>query len=108
MLNFLCSVFNNDENKEVADWIVKSFPVIEIVLLCLLALCSIVMIVLVCMQKTDNEGISALSGKSDTFYNRNKGATLQGKIQKWTTIVAIVIMVICVMFIVMNGIFPRF
>lgn len=100
-LSFLCK----DENAETASWIVNSFPIIKVVILCLLALCSIAMIVLVVMQKSENNGVSAVTGQSDTFYNRNKGATLQGKIKVLTIICAVCIMVLCLAFFIMNQIY---
>ena len=101
ILNFLCK----DENAGTAAWVVDSWPIIKIVIMSILAVFAIAMIVLVVMQKSNSNGISAISGQTDTFYNRNKGATLQGKIKKWTVICAIVIMVLCVIFLVMNQIY---
>ena len=101
ILNFLCK----DENAGTAAWVVNSWPIIKIVIMCVLAVFAIAMIVLVVMQKSNSNGISAISGQTDTFYNRNKGATLQGKIKKWTVICAIVIMVLCVVFLIMNQIY---
>lgn len=103
LYNFMAA---RNENTEVAPWIVNSFPVIKIVIMCVLALLSIMMIVLVVMQKSDTNGISAINGQSDTFYNKNKGATLQGKIKILTIIDAVLIMVLCVVFLVLNTIFP--
>ena len=101
ILNFLCK----DENAGTAAWVFDSWPIIKIVIMSILAVFAIAMIVLVVMQKSNSNGISAISGQTDTFYNRNKGATLQGKIKKWTVICAIVIMVLCVIFLVMNQIY---
>ncbi len=108
MLNFARFLCTRDENASMPAWIVSSFPVIEIVIMCLLAVCAIVMIVLVCMQKSNTNGISAISGQADTFYNRNKRSTLQGKIKTLTIIDAVLIMVLCIIYVIMNAIFPRF
>ena len=69
-----------DENKATASWIVNSFPIIKIVIMSILALLAIALIVLIVMQKGNTNGSSALTGKSDTFYNRNKKSTLQGNV----------------------------
>lgn len=98
---FMCS----DENKAVAPWVANSFPIIKIVIMCLLILLSIAMIVLVVMQKGDSNGSSALTGKSDTFYNRNKKTTLQGKIKVLTIIVASIMMFLCLLFMIMSQIY---
>jgi len=102
--NFMCA----DENSATASWIVNSFPVIKIVIVSLLALLSIVMIVLVVLQKSDTNGVSAISGNSETFYNKNKGATLQGKIRVITIIDAVLILVLCIAYLVLNKIFQGF
>ncbi len=103
LISFICA---RDENAATAPWIADSFPIIKIVLLCLLAICSIAMIVFVIMQKSNTNGVSAISGQSDTFYNRNKGATLQGKIKTLTIIDAVLIMVFCIAFLILNTIYP--
>lgn len=94
-----------DTNKETADWVVNSFPVIKIVILCLLLVLSIAMIVLVVMQKSNTNGSGAITGQSDTFYNRNKGATLQGKIKVATIVCASLILVLCLAFLIMTQIY---
>ena len=101
IFNFLCT----DANKEVPAWIVSSFPVIKIVIMCVLLVLSIAMIVMVVMQKSNTNGVSAISGQSDTFYNRNKKATLQGLIKKLTIIDAVLILVLCVAFLILNTIY---
>lgn len=103
-LNIL-SLICKDENAETAGWVVESFPIIKIVIMCLLALLSIAMIVLVVMQKSNTNGAGAITGQSDTFYNRNKGATLQGKIKVLTIICAVLIMVLCLTFLIMSQIY---
>lgn len=94
--------------EEVAGWISSSFPIIKLVLVCILAVLSIIMIVLVCMQKSNTNGVSAISGQSDTFYNRNKGATLQGKIKIMTIIDACLILVITIAYLILDSIFYGF
>lgn len=96
--NFMCE--ESAETKGMPDWIVKSFPVINIVIIAVLAVLAIAMMVFVLMQKSDSDGMSAISGKTDTFYNKNKGATLQGKIRVLTIIDAVLILVLCLLFLV--------
>lgn len=103
-LSFLCA----DENSATADWIVSSFPIIKIVIVAILAVLAVAMIVLVVLQKSDTNGITAISGKSDTFYNKNKAATLQGKIKVITIIDAVCILVLCIVYLVLNKIFQGF
>lgn len=94
-----------DENKATAAWIVNSFPIIKVVIMALLALLSLALIVLVVMQRGETNGSAALTGKTDTFYNRNKKTTLQGKIKVLTIIVASIMMVLCLAFMIMSQIY---
>lgn len=94
-----------DENKAAAGWVVNSFPIIKIVIMAVLALLSLTLIVLVVMQKGDTNGSAALTGKTDTFYNRNRKTTLQGKIKVLTVIIASIMMVLCLVFMIMSQIY---
>ncbi len=102
--NLICM----DENAATADWIAKSFPVIKIVLISVLALLAIAMIVLILMQKSNTNGVSAVTGQTNTFYNRNKGATLQGKIKVLTIVCAVCIMVVVVAYLIISQIYKGF
>ena len=105
----LHTLFNNasmllaDTNAEVAPWMAESFPVIKIVISVLLVICALFMIVAVVATKGESNGATGITGSSaDTFYNRNKGGSLQGKIKKLIMIDAIVIMVLAVVFVILN------
>ena len=98
---FICA----DENKAVAPWVESSFPTIKVVIMCVLAVLAVAMIILIVMQKSNTNGVSAVTGQTDTFYNRNKKATLQGKIKTLTIIDAVFILVLCIAFLVLNTIY---
>lgn len=102
MFNFT-TLLAATNDKAVPAWVESSFPVIKIVLACLIFACSLVMIIINLCQKTDADGTNAITGQADTFYNRNKGGSLQGKIKKLTVILSICLMVLCVVFFVMNS-----
>lgn len=108
MFNTITNLICMDENAATADWIVKSFPIIKIVLVSVLGLLAIAMIVFVLMQKSNTNGVSAVTGQSNTFYNRNKGATLQGKIKGLTIACAICIMVIVLAYLIISQIYTNF
>lgn len=91
-----------DANKEVAPWIANSFPIIEIVIAAVLTLCSLFMIVAVILQKGESNGVTGITGQADTFYNRHKGGSLQGKLKKWVLADAILILVLGVTFLVLS------
>lgn len=95
-----------EDSKDVAPWISSSFPIIKIVLAVLICLCSILIIVFVLTQKTEDQGgTNAITGQADTFYNRNKGESLQGKVKKATVALAIVMFVLCVLYLIVNIIY---
>lgn len=100
------SLLLTDTNKEVPEWVANSFPIIEIVLAVLITICSIFMIVAVVAQKGESNGVTGITGSSaDTFYNRNKSGSLQGKIKKLVTIAAILILVFAVAFLILSSIY---
>ena len=104
-MNIFSLISAADENVGRPDWIVNSFPIIRVVIMCVLALLAIAMIVLVVMQKSNTNGAGAITGQSDTFYNRNKGATLQGKIKVATIVCASLILVLCLAFLDLTQIY---
>lgn len=58
---------------------------LEIILGVLLILSSIVVIVVVLMQQSREAGLSgAISGAADTFFGKNKGRTIEAKLEKFT------------------------
>ncbi len=61
---------------------------IEVVLNIMMVVSAIVMIVTVLMQSSDEDGISALSGGSETFFGKNKNNTLEGKLAMATKVSA--------------------
>ena len=50
--------------------------VLEIILTVLLAIDSVALIVIVLLQESKSDGLSALSGSSDTFWGQNKGRSM--------------------------------
>ena len=71
----------------------------------ILAVLALALIVLIIMQKGNTNGSAALTGKSDTFYNRNKKSTLQGKVKVLTIICATTMMVLCLVFMILSQIY---
>jgi len=108
MFNKFTNLICMDENAAAAGWIAQSFPIIKIVLVSLIAICSIALIILVLMQKSSTNGVSAVTGQTNTFYNRNKGATLQGKIKVLTIICAVSIMVLVIAFLIISQIYTGY
>ncbi len=104
-IKFLSSIICASTDKAVPTWVSNSFPIIEIVLAVLITICSIFMIVAVVAQKGESNGVTGITGQADTFYNRNKSGSLQGKIKKLVMIDAVIIMVLAVAFLVFSSIY---
>ena len=70
------------------------YMTLSIICLVLSIIASIFVIIVVIMQPSNSNGISAISGNSETFYGKNKSKTLESKMKK-LTIVAIAIVAVC-------------
>lgn len=80
------------------DWVVASFPIIRIVLVCIIGLCAILMIVTTLLQSNANEGgNNALTGATsqESYYAQNKGESRNVKLSR-ATIALISIIAVCV------------
>ncbi len=61
----------------------------------ILIISAVVIIVTVMLQQSKQQGLSgAIAGGADTFFDKNKGRTVEAKLSKITKIVAIVFFVI--------------
>ena len=82
------------------DWIVSSFPIIRIVLIILMVLATVAMVFCVLMQPSNEGGMGALSGETDTYFSKHKQKTFQGTLKRLTIILASSIFVMSVLFFV--------
>ncbi len=89
-------------NQNLPYWVTSSFPIIRIVLVCIIALCAITLIVSTLMQSNSNDNTSqALSGGTrESYYAQNKGESRDGKLKKITTAMAITIAVCTLLYFV--------
>lgn len=102
IMNFLAE----ETVKARAEWIVNSFPIIKLIVVIAILICSVFMIIAMMLQQGNTNGMTGITGdSSDTFYNRNKGQSMQGKIKKLTIINSIVILVLCLVYLVLNTIY---
>lgn len=56
----------------------------------LLILASILMIVIVLMQDSKGGGVSAMTGRSDSYLSKNKSKTLEAKLSRITKILFVI------------------
>ena len=87
------------------QWVVNSFPIIRIVLASLIGALALALIVLTLCQESSSNGSAAITGEANTFYNRNKGKSLQGKIKLATIICAAAIVFFCILYLVVYAIY---
>ena len=55
---------------------------------------SIVITVVILMQEGKSAGLGAISGAADTYWGKNKGRSMEGKLVKFTKILAVAFIVI--------------
>lgn len=56
----------------------------------------IALVVLVLMQEGKTSGLGAVSGVAETYWGKNKGRSMEGKLVKITTILAVAFMVFAI------------
>lgn len=62
--------------------------VLKTVLMVIFILISIVLTVIVLMQEGKSAGLGAISGAADTYWGKNKGRSMEGKLVTATKIMA--------------------
>lgn len=68
---------------------------LQIVLAILTILVSIAIVILVMLQESKQQGLSgAIAGAADSFFGKNKGRTMEAKLEKFTKIAAVVFFVL--------------
>ncbi|MBQ7491730.1 MAG: preprotein translocase subunit SecG [Clostridia bacterium] len=76
-------------------------PTLELILTILLVVIGVVMIVMILMQNSKSEGLSAsLSGAAETFFGKNKGRSVEAKLQRGTLYLAIVFFLILLILLI--------
>ncbi|MBO4954727.1 MAG: preprotein translocase subunit SecG [Clostridia bacterium] len=58
---------------------------------------SLVLIVVVLMQSSDQQGLSGtIAGGAETFFGKNKGRTIDAVLKKWTAVIAAIFIILSV------------
>lgn len=79
----------------VAPWISNSFPIIRIVLFCLVVACAIILIVTTLFQHEESGGADVITGQQESYYSKNKSGSRDAKL-RLITIIASIVAVVCV------------
>ncbi len=99
------SLFQMLADGPLPNWVTTSFPIIQIVLVAIIALCAIALIVLVFCQESNSNGLGSLGGAENSFYSLNKGNSREGRLKKWTYILAGIIFVLTVLYFISFAIY---
>ncbi len=69
---------------------------LRVILTIVFILVCIVLTTIVLMQEGKSAGLGAISGMADTYWGKNKGRSLEGRLVKLTKILAIAFLLIAV------------
>jgi preprotein translocase subunit SecG len=71
--------------------------VLKYILIVLYAIACVALTIIAMVQSKDDNGASAtITGSSSNFYEKNKGRTKEGKMKKWTIILAVAYAVLAI------------
>lgn len=68
--------------------------VLRILLTILFVILCVAMTVIVLMQEGKSAGLGAISGAAESYWGKNKGRSMEGKLEKFTRISAILIFIL--------------
>lgn len=64
-----------------------------VITVCFILIC-IALVVLVLMQEGKSAGLGSISGAAETYWGKNKGRSMEGRLVKFTKILAVLFMVL--------------
>ena len=67
---------------------------LRIILTIVFVLLCIAMTVIVLMQEGKSAGLGAISGAAETYWGKNKGRSMEGTLEKFTKLAAVLIFVL--------------
>ena len=68
--------------------------ILRTVLLILLAVFGVILTVLILMQEGKSAGLGTINGMADTYWGKNKGRSMEGRLVKWTKILIAVFFIL--------------
>lgn len=69
---------------------------LKIILSVIFILICVALTVVVLLQEGKSAGLGAISGMADTYWGKNKGRSMEGNSQKFTTFAAVAFMVLAI------------
>ena len=70
--------------------------ILKIVLTVVFVIICLALTVIVLFQEGKSAGLGAISGVADTYWGKNKGRSVEGKLEKSTTVLAVAFMVLAI------------
>ncbi len=70
--------------------------ILRIVLTVIFVIVCLALAVIVLFQEGKSAGLGAISGVTDTYWGKNKGRSVEGKLEKFTTVLAVAFMILAV------------
>ena len=80
------------------NWVVMEAICIPLVVIA--ALLALFLIIVIMIQPSNSNGISALGGQQETFYGKNKGKTMEHKLRRLTVVAVTVLAAVMIAFCV--------
>ncbi len=71
--------------------------VIRTILTIVLIIVSVILTVIVLMQEGKQDGLGAIAGTSETYWGKNKGRSMEGRLVKATAFLVAVLFVLCIL-----------
>ena len=70
--------------------------ILRTILTILFVIDCIALTVVVLMQEGKSQGLGAIAGAADTYWGKNKGRSMEGTLEKFTTFAAVAFMVLAI------------
>lgn len=70
--------------------------ILKTILTVVFILISLALTVIILAQEGKSAGLGTIAGAADTYYGKNKGRTIEGKLEKGTKVLVVLFMVIAI------------
>lgn len=70
--------------------------VLRIILTVIFILICLALVVLVLMQEGKSAGLGSISGAAETYWGKNKGRSMEGRLVRYTKILAVLFMLLAI------------
>ena len=58
---------------------------------------SVILTVIILMQEGQDQGLGAISGAAETYWGKNKGRSMEGRLMKFTVVLCVVFFVLTIL-----------